>query len=396
MTPLKNYWAEFIKLNDALIIDRNLASRFQAIPEAHPGNDRNYDNYFWLDGWSSDGHWSVLSDLLNNRDQVKYPTDLKSGTTLFFNTTEGYCTDEIFKAIHATIDFCKLDASKCYYFNCATNVQDIYTEFCDNNNITNRLAKCYENNCYNNYNHSVYRDPTIPVKELAYEDKKLYCCFNWNAWHHRLAIIAALNYYDLIDQGYVTSPGIDKFKYNPEQDFQLLVRGSQSYLIGQPELPDILDRLNNLRNKYPLILDDRTTFNRNTDFPLYDLVYKAPGYEARINSLIELVTETRFNKEQFFSEKSFWSIKLGKPFIQLNAVHSLKGLRSLGYKTFSPYINEDYDDEIDNGRRVLMIAQELSRLQTLRMEKPAQFKEIYEQMQAIAKYNQERFLANAL
>ena len=392
---MKNFWAEFIKVNDSLITNRDLAKRFQALHECQYTGTDTYDNYFFIDGWSSDGHWEVLFDLVKNRDKVVAPEGLNiSGTTLFYNTTEGYCTDDIFKAIHATIDLCGLDRRHCHYVNCASNVQEMYTRFCNENGIVSRLDSCWEENCYNDASHACYLKPTVPVNELLYEDKKLYCCFNWNAWEHRLALIAALNYYGVIDDGYVTSPGINKFEYHPEHDWNLLIHGASSYLGGQPEFRAVMDRLPELKEKYPLTVDDRTTFGRSSDPPVYDTVVKAPLYEARINSLIEVITETRFRREHFFSEKTFWAISLGKPFIILNSVGSLKALRGMGYKTFSPFINEEYDLDEDNGRRTLRVAHELAELKKLKDEKPAQFKELFEEMQAIAQYNQRKFLAS--
>ncbi len=48
---------------------------------------------------------------------------------------------------------------------------------------------------------------------------------------------------------------------------------------------------------------------------------------------------------QQVSEKSYINIRVGKPFIIFTTKGGiLKHLKSLGYRTFSPYINEDYDD----------------------------------------------------
>jgi hypothetical protein len=37
----------------------------------------------------------------------------------------------------------------------------------------------------------------------------------------------------------------------------------------------------------------------------------------------------------------------------------------MGYKTFSPFVDESYDDEIDDTRRVLKLAKEVQRLANL-------------------------------
>jgi hypothetical protein len=53
---------------------------------------------------------------------------------------------------------------------------------------------------------------------------------------------------------------------------------------------------------------------------------------------------------------------VGHPFIFVTVPKSLDILRTLGYKTFHPYINEDYDHEFDNNMRFKKILKELERI----------------------------------
>jgi hypothetical protein len=41
---------------------------------------------------------------------------------------------------------------------------------------------------------------------------------------------------------------------------------------------------------------------------------------------------------------------------------SLELLQSMGFKTFDPYINESYDNEYDDNKRLLMIVDEIERI----------------------------------
>ena len=56
------------------------------------------------------------------------------------------------------------------------------------------------------------------------------------------------------------------------------------------------------------------------------------------------VTETGITNGTFLSEKTFKPISQHQPFIILGNHKSLALLRDLGYKTFSPYIDESYDE----------------------------------------------------
>ena len=51
-----------------------------------------------------------------------------------------------------------------------------------------------------------------------------------------------------------------------------------------------------------------------------------------------------------------------KPFIMFSTPYFLEDLKSMGYKTFSGLINEDYDLEIDNKKRLDLIIIEIQKI----------------------------------
>ena len=51
-----------------------------------------------------------------------------------------------------------------------------------------------------------------------------------------------------------------------------------------------------------------------------------------------------------------------QPFIVVGPHHSLQRLKDMGYQTFSPLINESYDNEKDPMKRLDLIYQEIERL----------------------------------
>lgn len=82
---------------------------------------------------------------------------------------------------------------------------------------------------------------------------------------------------------------------------------------------------------------------------------------------IDVVSETRFYEKNtiFLSEKTFKPILAVQPFIIVGPVHSLKVLRSFGYKTFAPFINEEYDNLANPQVRMEAIIYEIRRLAAL-------------------------------
>jgi hypothetical protein len=119
---------------------------------------------------------------------------------------------------------------------------------------------------------------------------------------------------------------------------------------------DIKDELNitdkdieYLNSILPLVIDD--TINEWDRIKLI-----APEPNLFYQSLISVVTETNFvYMDVFFTEKTWKPIANYHPFILIGPYKSLEYLKSLGYKTFSDFFDESYDDEPEHGLRLLKI-----------------------------------------
>lgn len=105
---------------------------------------------------------------------------------------------------------------------------------------------------------------------------------------------------------------------------------------------------NRLKERLPFTINDG--INAEEDNPVDDKqVYKF------YDSFLHIVAETYQINEtdrMFFSEKIFKPIMFMQPFVLLGQTHSLKNLQQLGYKTFSNFFDESYD-EIQNEEKRL-------------------------------------------
>lgn len=87
---------------------------------------------------------------------------------------------------------------------------------------------------------------------------------------------------------------------------------------------------------------------------------------AHFNTYFSIVTETWTHYDTvFFSEKIYKPVYGFQPFILWGNPNSLKYFRKLGYKTFSKWIDESYDDEVDEIRRFDKIIREVERLSNI-------------------------------
>jgi hypothetical protein len=81
------------------------------------------------------------------------------------------------------------------------------------------------------------------------------------------------------------------------------------------------------------------------------------------DSFVHVVTETEFFKDKLhLTEKIFKPIVAGQPFLLLAGTGNLEYLRSYGFKTFSDYWDESYDNIADPGKRVEAVVAILEKL----------------------------------
>lgn len=102
----------------------------------------------------------------------------------------------------------------------------------------------------------------------------------------------------------------------------------------------------------------------------------------------EIIAETDCHNPYWFTDKTIKCLYTKKPFLAVAGRGMLSYLGELGFKTFHPYINEDYDEEPSLGYRLEMIKQELKRIHSL---SPEQLNELLISLEPIMQYNQDIF-----
>jgi hypothetical protein len=91
--------------------------------------------------------------------------------------------------------------------------------------------------------------------------------------------------------------------------------------------------------------------------------------EPYLDSYIHILSETNFYETGLYlSEKTWKPIGHLQPFIMVNKPGALKELHNLGFKTFAPFINEEYDTIENDSERMEFIYSEILRLNALPIE----------------------------
>jgi hypothetical protein len=130
-----------------------------------------------------------------------------------------------------------------------------------------------------------------------------------------------------------------------------------------------------------------SSFNNETVGSDASAIYNVEDHNS---TAISVVLETVFDQRIHLTEKTLRPIACGHPFILVAGAGSLALMQHYGFKTFSPYINEEYDLEQDPTRRLHLISQEMHRINSMTKE---QQQTLVEQCRQIAQYNKQRFFS---
>lgn len=189
---------------------------------------------------------------------------------------------------------------------------------------------------------------TLQLKE--YPKKFLSLNRRWRVC--KLALVSHLKIRNLLDTGFVS---LQPFEGNSWENFWEHMIQFQS-----PTTKELFeqhkDEIVNLPN---LVLDDINLEDMNPVTNSLDHFY--------LNSYFSVVGGAAYYKKDFLDgtgidEKPFKAIQKKHPFILLGTVNSLPILHNMGYKTFDGLIDESYDNETDDDKRMLMIVNEIERL----------------------------------
>jgi hypothetical protein len=182
---------------------------------------------------------------------------------------------------------------------------------------------------YNNYHFVRTHEVNKNQKFLQPDTRKYFAdVLLGNPKTHRALFFKLLRAHKMLDQCIINLFGVYKtdFLNTVSDDIQTVINNSESRE-GYINTTDQLDE--NFVSQY----------------------ISAPVNE---NSWVSVVGETIANNDVFFlTEKTAKPLMSGRPFIMLGGKHYLKNLRSLGFRTFEPVIDESYDNIEDMQERIV-------------------------------------------
>jgi hypothetical protein len=272
--------------------------------------------------------------------------------------------DSLFIAI---ADFCKtynIPEKNIIYFTGAMNVYDLCNKTLskhDFNVYTDNVVMSTSGDSLriliDGGRHDVlgYETTLITEDEInTPEREKYFICLNRNSHKpHRMGLGMFIEHEKMWDKFYISYLE-DLNKRN--NHFDLIVRKDEEFR------QNMLHAYKPFMDKTPMQLD---THILNEHERMCFSVVRAYRKDLYLNSYIYIVTETKFDTFVYPSEKICNPMIVLQPFIVFAAPHFLKHIRSLGFKTFSPFIDESYDDEEDNEKRFILLCNLIKKLSKL-------------------------------
>ncbi len=207
-------------------------------------------------------------------------------------------------------------------------------------------------------------DISIFPNTLQYQYyRKKFVTFNGLYRPHRASLVFLMKAFQLLDQGYIS--------YNAMPNQYISTFDIYQDIISRHKQNDefmslIMPLKENLLQLEKLTLD--TDVNTHRDMAQYSKKSNQHYEETYFSIVTETICFERGSSEglsgvgRLLSEKTFKPVIYKHPFIIVGVPGCLRQLKELGYKTFSPYIDESYDEVTDESGRMLMIAKEVQRL----------------------------------
>jgi len=267
---------------------------------------------------------------------------------------ESILNDKIIDTIHEYLKLKDIPLRKVILQTGSANGEKYYKEYCFKKQISRGINICCieyfewlssrlvtENKKINN---------KILPKNVDYSKiEKTFLCLNRVHRWHRVNLFVLWNINNLMEDSYYTMNNKSNFPVGEDYDNDIWRRTIDTRLVNKLGLTE--EDIDKIQVTLPLKIDE---------FVEPDVMAKLFGtvdpYYQR--SLISIVTETNFqNNDIFNTEKIFKPMVHRHPFILVGSYKTLEYLKELGYKTFSDFWDETYDDIEDPFERLLKIVE---------------------------------------
>ena len=363
-TTSHNFWADDL-WNRLFSNRKDMFEMYPAIAVDIDSNDpfifpysltwrTSFENYFCgRTGILEFSHipWHLIRLIRMNKGYILIDHSVEA----FMNSGHMYSMHGYFRGIHG------LPLNKIIYLTGCMNAKEMYDNYCRQNNIPDspeeRLTIISYPSSHNIFAVQLTRPDLVEANGVPEYDtetvpEKLFLMWNRRFRRHRIELVLGLEINNLVDRSHISFS-----KYDLEHPTTTLEGWIDTYLTNNNYLEISPEATNRFKNKLPLVLDDEKDVNKMCT----DEVNATKDYYK--TSLVSIVTETNFDlPELTLTEKSFKPVKHKHPFIIVGVPGALRAMRDMGFKTFSDFWDESYDqigDPNTRMRRLVKLTEEI-------------------------------------
>ena len=291
---------------------------------------------------------------------------------------ENYMSKETYKEFHDSLLKSQIPASQIIFAMNGFNSKEVYEQWFPVHErkltVVNWPYMMFYNSWHYANNLQICMNESIFNKLKGVIRPNYFLFRNRRGRSHRIAILYSLLRDNLLDKG----------------DWSFLDSVSEHTCrnsISNYRIPNIdEDKLKSMLSSFPKQLQGETDAR-------YDNIggWSDCTPDSSTNSYFDITTETfTYYENLSFTEKVCKPMVNFLPFIFIGFKGALAKLRELGFKTFSPFIDESYDGEPDEVKRLQMAYAEIKRLCLMSKEEIHQW---YWQMEDILIHNHHTFLS---
>lgn len=288
----------------------------------------------------------LIQDVKNNQAKIII-TYTDEGSSGIFNLVDD------FKIIQYWIDELNLPAKNIYFFTGNLKAKELH-------NFEYNIVCIHIWDSLNNPSN---------VELVDYNNiSKLYLNLNRTRNTHRALFLTCLHKENLLNAG------LNSFDYVTDCSFTIwdMIKSIDENLI---------DHANELQKEGKRVIDQPYTnyfMNSLINLNLYR------------ETFCSVITESLSEKNTLhFSEKTWKSFMIGHPFMVLSSPGALAYLRKEGFKTYSTWFDESYDEEPDLYKRVQKIINNLKKYENYSLE---ELKKVRADMQETIIYNRQHLI----
>jgi len=328
----------------------------------------------WTGGNAEFNNFKNLFECLGN----KFRKDISRGHAMLLidQSLEGYQTTWLWQWFHDSCTLYGINPRSIIYVTGNLLAEEQYKKFAETHSVKDRINVIgyphFEEDMYTLYENT-YRENKKTFEDY-YNFKnsneiKLYSLLQKRPRPHRPWFFGLLVKNNLHEQGLINMD---------------LIKNRHIVVDGESMPPELIDQAN---KELPRWIDDEPNNIHPDNFYIRRLT---ENYFER--SWVHVVSEASYSHSEhslFISEKTFKPILCYQPFMILGSKHSLKKLREMGYRTFQPFIDEDYDN-LDGIERMKAIIESIKKINSIenKIEWYAGMREILEHnFQTIANHN---------